>query len=501
MKLVESILTKNPCYLAGRKIKVRGIMLHSVGCPQPKASAFINSWNNATFDRACVHGFIDGLDGTVYQTLPWEHRGWHCGSDSKGSGNDNYIGIEMCEPDCIKYTGGAEFSCSDLNKARDVAGRTYQAAVSLFAMLCNQFGLDPLADGIIISHKEGHSRGIASNHDDPEHLWIQLGMNYTMDSFRKAVNAAMKGDDSAAQRGIQASDLSGLSNKKVIEKIGTLFTENQKASGILASVSMAQFFLESGYGQSELAQQANNLFGMKCTLSGNSWTGSTWDGQSIYNKETKEQKEDGTEYEVIADFRKYACIEDSIADHSAYLLGAKNGCRKRYAGLAGEIDYQKAVQVIKDGGYATDNDYVKKVCSLIEKHGLTQYNMQSGEVNFVEGWYRVRRSWDDAASQKGAFKELDNAKKCADSNKGYAVFDESGKMIYGNKSTLPYLVEVRITDLNIRKGPGTNYEKTGKYTGVGIFTIIEESAGEGASAWGMLRSGAGWVSLDYTEKV
>ena len=69
MKLVQSILTKNPCYTAGRKITVKGLMLHSVGCPQPKASVFINSWNSPSYDNACVHGFIDGNDGTVYQTL------------------------------------------------------------------------------------------------------------------------------------------------------------------------------------------------------------------------------------------------------------------------------------------------------------------------------------------------------------------------------------------------------------------------------------------------
>ena len=66
MKLVQAILTKNPCYTAGRKITVKGLMLHSVGCPQPKSSVFINSWNSASFDRACVHAFIDANDGTVY---------------------------------------------------------------------------------------------------------------------------------------------------------------------------------------------------------------------------------------------------------------------------------------------------------------------------------------------------------------------------------------------------------------------------------------------------
>lgn len=145
MKLVESILTRNPCYIAGRKITVKGLMLHSVGCPQPRASAFISSWNRADFTSACVHGFIDGIDGTVYQTLPWDYRGWHCG----GAANDTHIGVEMCEPACIKYTSGANFTCSDTAAAKAAARRTYEAAVGLFAMLCKRFSLNPLEDGVI----------------------------------------------------------------------------------------------------------------------------------------------------------------------------------------------------------------------------------------------------------------------------------------------------------------------------------------------------------------
>ena len=55
---------------------------------------------------------------------------------------------------------------------------------------------------------------------------------------------------------------------------------------------------------------------------------------------------------------------------------------------------------------------------------------------------------------------------------------------------------MRISDLNIRKGPGTSYAKTGKYTGKGVFTIIETKDG-----WGKLKSGAGWISLNYAEKI
>ena len=187
MKIIQSILTKNPCYTAGKKITVKGLMLHSVGCPQPSASVFVKNWNNADYDRACVHAFIDGNTGNVHQTLPWNHRGWHGG----GKCNDTHIGVEMCEPACIKYTGGSTFTCSDKATARAVVQRTYDTAVSLFAHLCKQYKLDPMTD--IISHKEGGAKGIASKHGDPEHLWKQLGMGYTMDTFRKAVKTAMGG--------------------------------------------------------------------------------------------------------------------------------------------------------------------------------------------------------------------------------------------------------------------------------------------------------------------
>ena len=113
---------------------------------------------------------------------------------------------------------------------------------------------------------------------------------------------------------------------------------------------------------------------MKTSLSGNSWSGSSWDGKSVYTKKTQEQNDDGSMVTITADFRKYACVEDSIADHAAYLLGAMNGSRKRYEGLAGCMDYKKAVQIIKDGGYATSHTYVQNLCNIIERWNLTQYN-------------------------------------------------------------------------------------------------------------------------------
>lgn len=183
--MIQTFLYNNPCYKAGKKIRVRGIMLHSVGCNQPSAEAFVKNWNTVAYSRACVHAFIDANTGEVYQTLPWNHRGWHCG----GSGNDTHIGVEMCEPSSITYTSGASFKCKDLNSAKAAAKRTYDAAVKLFAELCKTYNLDPITS--IASHSEGYKRGIASGHADPEHLWKGLGLNYTMNTFRKEVSDLM----------------------------------------------------------------------------------------------------------------------------------------------------------------------------------------------------------------------------------------------------------------------------------------------------------------------
>ncbi len=264
------------------------------------------------------------------------------------------------------------------------------------------------------------------------------------------------------------------------------------------------FYLESGYGKSELAQNANNCFGMKKYLSGNTWSGSVWDGASIYTKQTKEQNIDGTFETITADFRKYGSIEDSFADHLAYLIGAKNGEKLRYDGIVDMTDYREVAKLIKDGGYATSLTYVEKLCEIIERWDLTQFDIDKETgypVKLVDGYYRVRKAWSDETSQIGAYKVLDNAKKKADENREYFVFDNDGNEVYPRKKFEPHLVKVEIDDLNIRKEPGTDYERTGKYTGRGVFTIVEEADGKGATKWGRLKSGAGWISLDFAKRV
>ena len=479
MKLVESILTRNPCYTAGRKITVKGLMLHSVGCPQPKAAVFINSWNSPSHDSSCVHGFIDGNDGTVYQTLPWNHRGWHCGSGNKGSGNNTHIGVEMCEPACIRYTAGSNFTCSDMATAKAVAKRTYEAAVELFTMLCKKYGLNPLEDGVIISHREGHSRGIASNHGDPEHLWAQLGTGYTMDGFRKAVRAAMGGASfgtneytkimgDAVATAEQMKAYLKAKNPNVAQSVldmVPLYISEGRAEGVRGDIAFAQSCLETGnftFSGSAVTLSQNNFCGMGVTSNG--MKGNSFDTPQL--------------------------------------------------GIRAQVQHLKAyasTDALKNACIDPRFKYVTRGCAeYVEWLGQKENPDGKGSKPApaeTEIWYRVRKSWADASSQKGAFKSLENAKKCADENPGHSVFGVNGVNIYTPKTTSfsPYLVRVSIPDLNIRKGPGTDHAKTGKYTGTGTFTIVEEADGKGASKWGLLKSYKGkrngWVSLDFAERV
>lgn len=199
MRLLQCILTENDCYKTNRTIKPKGVMVHSTGANNPMLRRYVqptastpgradllaqlgtnpnrNDWNRSG-TNACVHGFIGKLaDGSIAsaQTLPWNHRGWHGGNGTSGkSVNDTHISFEICEDD---LTDPAYFR------------RVYREAVELTAYLCRQYGLNPLADGVVICHSEGYRRGIASGHADVEHWFPKHGKS--MDDFRADVAAEL----------------------------------------------------------------------------------------------------------------------------------------------------------------------------------------------------------------------------------------------------------------------------------------------------------------------
>lgn len=104
--------------------------------------------------------------------------------------------------------------------------------------------------------------------------------------------------------------------------------------------------------------------------------------------------------------------------------------------------------------------------------------------------YRVRKSWNDASSQIGAYVNLDNAKKACVN--GYYVFDASGNVVYPTS----YMVKVMVDALNIRDGAGTEYKINSCIRDYGVYTIVET-----IDNLGLLKSKTGWICLDYTVKV
>lgn len=244
MRLRVQLLTKNDCYKSGKTITPKGVMVHSTGANNPKISRYVpgdteigkntggNHWNQS--GKLCVHAFIgkfaDGKVGTV-QTLPWNRRAWHCGSGKKGSANSTHISFEICEDGLSDKT---------------YFNAIYKEAVELTAMLCKEYKLDPLKDGVVICHKEGAQREIASNHSDVLHWFPRHGK--TMDNFRSDVAVAMKGEDEMTEveiRKIIQDELVKMKVEKLtFEEFETYMTKYREKLQTLPVSSWAQDELE-----------------------------------------------------------------------------------------------------------------------------------------------------------------------------------------------------------------------------------------------------------------
>lgn len=177
------------------EIKINGLVLHSVGCAQPRASVFVKQFNRPNA-RASVSGFIE--PGLFIETAPiFENKGkakktYHVGSGDKGSYNSSRIGIEMCEPGTIRYTGGANFVDNNPAATREYVKAVTQTAAEVFADLCIFHNL-PVS--MITTHKQAHKDGYGSNHGDPDHIWKVIG--YDLNQFRRDVQKIInekKGD-------------------------------------------------------------------------------------------------------------------------------------------------------------------------------------------------------------------------------------------------------------------------------------------------------------------
>jgi hypothetical protein len=153
-----------------------------------------------------------------------------------------------------------------------------------------------------------------------------------------------------------------MTNKELIEQIGTAAVKHYPTYRILPSMTIAQAILESNWGKSGLAKDCHNYFGMK-------WTSTC--GTEYKEYSTQEQRKDKTWYTVKAKFRKYGSVTEGIKGYYDFLNYS------RYRNLKGVTDYRESCILIKEDGWATDVSYTAKLTKLIKDNALWKYDLQA----------------------------------------------------------------------------------------------------------------------------
>lgn len=138
-----------------------------------------------------------------------------------------------------------------------------------------------------------------------------------------------------------------------IDKYSDLAVEQMKKHKVPASITLAQGILESGAGQSTLAQKSNNHFGIKC--------GSSWKGRTVRHHDDA----------LNECFRAYSHPKDSYEDHSVFLA---RGARYAFLFKLDITDYKGWARGLKKAGYATDPSYANRLITIIEDYDLYKYD-------------------------------------------------------------------------------------------------------------------------------
>lgn len=221
------IFTKNDCYKSGRKMKPKGIIVHSTGVNNTALKRYVgpddgrlgvnnynNHWNQPKTSK-CVHAFI-GKDrkGVVctYQTLPLNICAWGVGSGSKGSYNYEpaYLQFEILE---------------DKLKDKTYFNKVMKEAQELCARWCKEFNI-PVDR--VISHSEAHKEGYGSNHMDCDHWLSKFGKD--MEWFRAEVSKLLK-----SSTNIKVGD-----KVRIRDGVNTYYDGKKMASWVLKSTLYAR---------------------------------------------------------------------------------------------------------------------------------------------------------------------------------------------------------------------------------------------------------------------
>lgn len=422
--------------------------------------------------NASAHYFV-GFNGEVWQCVEDANIAWHCGASSYKHAecrNANSIGIEMC----VRKKNTKSMGATDKDWYFEDA--TVEAAAELTRYLMNKYGVPA-------SHVIRHYDVTGKICPNP---YVYNTSAHTWDEFKRKIS----GQAETPQGG----------NEKTIWN----FLTGKGLNAYAVAGIMGNLYAESGLMPNNLQNTYNNKLGKTDA----EYTAAVDNGS--YGNFVKDSAGYGlaqwtywSRKQALLNHAKQAGV--SIADLNMQ-LGFLWEELQGYTAVMDALKKAGSVRAASDAvltGYEKPADQSETVKKKRAEYGEGYYKKYAAGNGTK--YYRVRKSWTDAASQLGAFTSLENAKSACKA--GYTVYDDNGKAVYAAarqqaSAGVPFSVQVDILDLNIRTGAGTNYAKTGETTGKGVFTIVEVKAGQGASAgWGRLKSGAGWISLDYATRL
>ena len=326
-KNIQKLLPANDHRTYG-KMDWEYVTIHNTANRMPAKNEV--SYVHSKQGEVTYHFAID--DKECIQLLPVTKTAWHAG-DGRGSGNMKSVAIEIC------------YSLDKGDKRYPIAedNASHKAAELLYS---KGFGVDRLRKHQDWSGKYCPHRMLDNNGWEP---------------FKKKVQKYL-------------NELNNFSTEDFINKISPLAQKAWETDKILPSLTIAQAILESDWGRSELAINANALFGIKAHTDPThkkTYTKTTWEYSS------------GKYIQIEAKFKAYDSWEESIKDRSKYLANRYIGGVHIYKDLIGETNYKKACEKIYKAGYATDPNYPKKLIDIIEKYKLNKFdeeNTISGEI-------------------------------------------------------------------------------------------------------------------------
>ena len=471
MRAINKLLTPYNFTDKNSTGRIKYIVIHYVGAlggAQDNCKYYAGRYVGAS-----AHYFV-GFNGEIWQSVEDEDIAWHCGASSYKHAecrNSNSIGIELC----VRKKNTKNLGATD--KDWYFEDTTVEAAAELTRYLMKKYGVPA-------SHVIRHYDVTGKICPNP---YVYNASARTWDEFKKKISE-------------QQAETPQNSNEKAIWD----FLTGKGLNAYAVAAIMGNLAKESGLMPNNLQNTYNNKLGKT-------------------DAEYTAEVDNGSYGNFVKDGAGYGLAQWTYWSRKQALLN-----RAKQAGVSiADLNMQLGFLWEELQGYTAVMEVLKKAGSVRTASDavLTGYEKPANQSEAVKKeraecgeayykkyaagggtkYYRVRKSWTDAASQLGAFTSLENAKSACKA--GYTVYDDNGKAVYtaGGQQVavaVPFSVRVDITDLNIRTGAGTNYAKTGHTTGMGVFTIVEVKAGTGADAgWGRLKSGAGWISLDYATRL